>query len=93
MKKIYQTRTSFVIEVLKKLNKSEHRKILDVGFIGTYNKPYVHYEIIKNLNEDDILIGIDINKKEMDKFLKLKETKKYQLNYNLKYEVKSRGFT
>jgi|Deesub1362A_J573_1020465.scaffolds.fasta_scaffold02187_5 ubiquinone/menaquinone biosynthesis C-methylase UbiE len=37
------------------------RKILDIGFIGEYEKPFVHNKIIER-NPTSTIIGIDLNK-------------------------------
>ena len=56
----YKSRTEFVILKLK--NKSKERKILDIGFIGEYNTPFIHNAILNNYPEDYV-VGIDISDK------------------------------
>ncbi len=67
MNKIYNTRTSFVIDVMNKCN-FPSKKILDVGFIGGYEEA-VHYNIVESLKESDSLVGIDIDESKMNQFL------------------------
>lgn len=88
MNKIYNTRTSFVIDMMNQCNRPS-KKILDVGFIGDYEEAAVHYNIVDNLKESDSLVGIDIDESKMIRFLSNPKTKEYQKEKNLEYKVMS----
>jgi len=59
---MYKNREEFVVTNINKYKKNRNN-YLDIGFIGEYEKPFMHYEILKTLNKNDRLLGIDINPK------------------------------
>lgn len=59
MKK-YSTRTGFVVQNVG--SPGEVLKILDVGFIGEYQEPFIHNAILENFRESSV-VGIDISDK------------------------------
>ena len=89
MGKVYQTRTSFVLEMLRQSGTLKGTSILDVGFIGGYQEATVHYNIVDSLGEASSLIGIDLDEENLKRFLKSEKTKMRQEKYNLKYEAMS----
>lgn len=58
----YKDREEFVIANIQKYKK-EKNNYLDIGFVGEYEKPFMHYEILNTLNSNDGLVGLDINSK------------------------------
>lgn len=89
MNNIYDTRTSFVIDVLNKCHLPA-KKILDVGFIGDYKEEAaVHYNIVDHLKEMDSLVGIDTDAGKMKRFLSNPRTQSFQGKKNIKYEIMS----
>lgn len=58
----YKNREEFVIKNIEKYKKRKNN-YLDIGFVGEYEKPFMHYEILKTLNSNDRLSGLDINPK------------------------------
>ncbi len=68
------SRTEYVIRSIKIIDGKKF--ILDVGFLGGYETPFIHDAIISNMNNYDKLIGIDINL----------EIKKFKNIDNIKYE-------
>lgn len=56
--KRYSSRTEFVLHTLASVTCP--RRILDIGFIGEYEQPFIHNEIIRTLGTEDRLHGIDI---------------------------------
>ena len=86
--KIYNTRTSFVIDVLNRRNLLS-KKILDVGFIGEHEEALVHYNIVDNLKERDNLMGIDIDESKMNRFSSNPKTIEFQKKRNITYKVMS----
>ena len=42
------------------------KKILDVGFIGEYERAGVHYAIVDSLTGTDSLVGIDVDENKMN---------------------------
>lgn len=86
--KIYNTRTSFVIDVLNRRNLPS-KNILDVGFIGEHEEALVHYNIVDNLKERDNLVGIDIDESKMNRFSSNPKTIEFQKKRNITYKVMS----
>ena len=68
----YKTRTEFVVAFIK--NTYAPRKILDVGFIGEYNRSFIHKALLENFSDDSI-VGLDINP-EIEQF-KNKKNREY----------------
>ena len=56
----YKNRTEFILKSIA--NNPNQKTIIDIGFIGEYNEPFVHNAILKNFPDDDV-VGIDINEK------------------------------
>jgi len=86
MKKIHKNRASFVLDVLNNSKSDLPRIILDVGFIGEYDEANMHYKILDTLRDNDILIGMDNDKKKLDGFLNKTKTKEYISKLNLDYK-------
>jgi len=61
--KRYKSRTEFVIEAINRYRPDKNCKYIDIGFVGEYDTPFLHYEILKTLKEDDFMVGVDINPK------------------------------
>jgi SAM-dependent methyltransferase len=87
-KPAYPTRISFVTDRLRRSHLSA-QKIVDVGFIGEYERAEVHYAIVDNLASSDSLVGIDVDEKKMNRFLSNPRTKLLQGQKNLEYRVMS----
>ena len=77
----YKNREEFVTKNIKKHKKSKSN-YLDIGFVGEYEKPLMHYEILKTLDKNDSLLGVDINPKidNIDNDVIIKKYKS-QVNY------------
>ena len=58
----YKNREEFVSLNIKNYKK-DGSSYLDIGFIGEYKKPFMHYEILKTMQNGDKLKGIDTNEK------------------------------
>ena len=89
MGKVYKTRTSFVVDMLNRSDTLNGKTILNAGFIGDYQEAKVHYNIVDSLGRSDSLIGIDLDKEKLKRFLKNKNTKTRQEKYDLQYKAMS----
>lgn len=58
----YKNREEFATKNINKYKKDKNN-YLDIGFVGEYEKPFMHYDILKTLDSKDKLLGIDINSK------------------------------
>ena len=89
MGKIYHTRTSFVLDMMRQSGTLNGKTVLDVGFIGGYQEATVHYNIVDSLGEAGSLIGIDVDEEKLKGFLRNEKTKVRQEKYDLSYEAMS----
>ncbi len=85
---MYNSRIAFVADILDR-HGFPPKKILDVGFIGSYREATTHYKIVDKLKESDSLVGIDIDRVRMNQFLNNPKTIKFQKKNNLQYELLS----
>jgi len=92
---VYQSRTNFVVESLNYSKKGQMRKILDAGFIGDHfdlikaeGAPF-HFGLLKSLQENDFVIGLDNSKEKLDLFLQNEKTKEWQQKFNVDYRLGS----
>lgn len=84
--KYFSSREEFVMEAMV-FNKL--RKVLDVGFIGSYQEAWMHYKIVDELGKQDRLVGIDVDKKGMKRFLAKKQTQARVADKKLQYKIAS----
>ena len=89
MGKVYHTRTSFVLDMMRQSGTLNGKTVLDVGFIGGYQEATVHYNIVDSLGEAGSLIGIDVDEEKLKGFLRNEKTKVRQEKYDLSYEAMS----
>ncbi len=89
MGKVYETRTSFVLDTLSGSGTLRGKTVLDVGFIGGYQEATVHYNIVDGLDQDCRLIGIDLDEEKLESFLRSEKTRVRQRKHDLKYEAMS----
>jgi len=69
------SRASFVLDALSRMGTTGSRRVLDVGFIGDYDIPTLHYAIRDSLKPGDTLVGIDNDPAFIAKFEALPESK------------------
>jgi len=89
MGKVYETRTSFVLDTLSRSGTLSGKTVLDVGFIGGYQEATVHYNIVEGLGKDCRVIGIDLDEEKLESFLRSEKTRVLQEKHDLKYEAMS----
>lgn len=87
MNKFYASRLGFIEEALNETRPHEPRSILDVGFVGDINDKRFHYHLLDLLNEQDRLLGIDIDEAGVRDFLETEETSVRMKEGNLDYKV------
>lgn len=68
------SRTAFVLDALAGMPANGPRHVLDVGFIGDYAKPELHYAVRRSLRPGDTIVGIDNDPAFMEKFRALPES-------------------
>ncbi len=85
MGKVYETRTSFVLDTLSGSGTLRGKTVLDVGFIGGYQEATVHYNIVDSLRGAGSLIGIDVDEEKLKSFLRSEKTRVRQEKYDLSY--------
>ena len=89
MGKVYHSRTSFVLDMMRQSGTLNGKTVLDAGFIGGYQEATVHYNIVDSLGEAGSLIGIDVDEEKLKSFLRSEKTKVRQEKYDLSYEAMS----
>lgn len=59
----YHSREQFVLSNITNNRKENVNHYLDIGFLGHYAEPFMHYKILKTIGKNDTILGIDINPK------------------------------
>ena len=80
MGKVYQTRTSFALDVLRQSGTLKEKTVLDVGFIGEDQEATVHYSIVDSVGGAGRVIGIDTDEEKLIRFLGNEKSRARQKN-------------
>lgn len=93
MGKVYQTRTSFALDVLRQSGTLKEKTVLDVGFIGEDQEATVHYSIVDSVGGAGRVIGIDTDEEKLIRFLGNEKSRARQKKYDLSYKAMSISHT
>ena len=93
MGKVYQTRTSFALDVLRQSGTLKEKTVLDVGFIGEDQEATVHYSIFDSVGGAGRVIGIDTDEEKLIRFLGNEKSRARQKKYDLSYKAMSISHT
>jgi len=69
------SRTAFVLDALGRIDTVGPKRILDVGFIGDYDVPTLHFAVRDSLRPGDTIVGIDNDPSFIEKFNALPQSK------------------
>lgn len=69
------SRAAFVLDALERMKDAGPNRILDVGFIGDYTEPHLHYAVRDALKPGDTIVGIDNDPSFIEKFHSLPKSK------------------
>lgn len=83
------SRTAFVIDALARMPAQGPKRVLDVGFIGDYDVPTLHYAVRDSLEPGDTIVGIDNDPSFVKKFDALPQSKTIPAGVTAEYRCVS----
>lgn len=83
------SRTAFVLDALGRIDSEGPKRILDVGFIGDYDVPTLHFAVRDTLKPGDTIVGIDNDPSFIGKFDALPQSKNIPAGVTADYRCAS----